>query len=50
MSHQETFGFLDSVASGLEVVAVVAVVALWMKRRRQVAESEAGETVSQDVR
>lgn len=50
MSHQETFGLLDSVASGLEVVAVVAVVVLWMKRRSQVVEPETDETVSQEVR
>jgi hypothetical protein len=51
MSHQESFGFLDSVASGLEVLVVVAVVALWMKRRRQqVIEPELDETVSQEVR
>jgi hypothetical protein len=50
MSHEETFGFLDSVASGMEVVAVIAVVVLWMKRRRQVAESETDEALSQEVR
>jgi hypothetical protein len=50
MSHQETFGFLDSVASGLEVVAVVAFVMLWMKHRSQAAESEVDETLSQEVR
>ena len=50
MSHQESFGFLDSVASGLEVAAVVAVVVLWMKRRRQVVDPEMDETVSQEVR
>ena len=51
MSHQESFGFLDSVASGLEVLVVVAVVALWMKRRsQQVVESETDETVSHEVR
>ena len=50
MSHQESFGFLDSTASALEVVVVVAVAVLWMKRRSQVAESEIDETVSQEVR
>ena len=50
MSHQETFGLLDSVASGLEVVAVAAVVVLWMKRRSQVVEPETDETLSQEVR
>ena len=44
MSHGETFGFLDSVASGLEVVVVVAVVVLWMKRRSHTVESELDET------
>lgn len=48
MSHQETFGFLDSAASLLEVVVVVAVMVLWLKRRRP--ESEMDETVSQEVR
>lgn len=50
MAHEETFGFLDSMASGLEVVAVVAVLVLWMKHRSQVAESEVDETVSQEMR
>jgi hypothetical protein len=50
MAHEETFGLLDSVASALEVLAIVAVVALWMKRRSRVAESETNETVSQEVR
>lgn len=50
MAHQETFGFLDSAASLLEVVVVVAVLVLWMKRRSQVVESEMDETVSQEVR
>lgn len=50
MAHEETFGFLDSVASGLEVVAVVAVVVLWMKRRGQTVDSDRDETVSQEVR
>ncbi len=50
MSHEETFGFLDSVASGLEVVAVLAFVVLWMKHRSQVADSEEDETLSQEVR
>jgi hypothetical protein len=50
MSHQETFGFLDSAASALEVVVVVAVLVLWMKHRRQIAESQADEAVSQEMR
>lgn len=50
MSHEERFGFLDSAASALEVLVVVAVLVLWMKRRSQVGESEVDETVSQEVR
>jgi hypothetical protein len=49
MSHQESFGFLDSVASGLEVVAVVAVLVLWMKHRSRVVESGMEETISHDL-
>ena len=48
MAHEETFGFLDSVASGLEVVAVVAVVVLWMKHRR-VRQSAMEESVVPEV-
>ena len=50
MAHEETFGLLDSAASALEVLVVVAVLVLWMKRRSQVAESEMDETVSREVR
>ena len=50
MSHEETFGFLDSMASGLEVVAVLAVVVLWVKRRSQAAEPAMDETVAEEVR
>ena len=53
MSHQETFGFLDSVSSLLEVAVVVAVVVLWMRHRGQGVASEMDETpttVSQEVR
>jgi hypothetical protein len=50
MSHQETFGFLDSAASLLEVVVVVAVLVLWLKRRSPGVEPEMDETVSQEVR
>jgi hypothetical protein len=35
MSHQESFGFIDSVSSLLEVAVVVAVVVLWLRHRRQ---------------
>jgi hypothetical protein len=49
MTHEETFGLLDSVASGLEVVAVMAVLVLWMKRRSRAAESEMDEPISQEV-
>lgn len=45
MAHPETFGFLDSVSSGLEVVVVVAVAALWIKHRRHDVESEPDEEV-----
>ncbi len=50
MAHEETFGLLDSAASALEVLVVVAVLVLWMKHRSQVATSEMDETVSQAVR
>ena len=52
MSHRETFGFLDSVSSLLEVAVVVAVVMLWLRCRSQgdgSAEDPTG-TVSQEVR
>jgi hypothetical protein len=44
MAHQETFGFLDTAASLLEVGVVVAVLVLWRKRRSQGGESEMDET------
>ena len=50
MSHPESFGFLDSTASVLEVMVVVAVLVLWMKRRSQVVESEMDEAVSEEAR
>lgn len=39
VSHQEAFGFLDSVSSLLEGVIVVAVLLLWRRRRSQTVES-----------
>jgi hypothetical protein len=51
MSHQETFGFLDSTCSALEVVVVVAVLVLWLKHRSQGAGNvkDSSAFVSQDV-
>ena len=46
MAHQETFGFLDSTASLLQVVVVVAVLVLWRKRRSQGVESGMDETAA----
>lgn len=46
MSHQETFGFLDSVSSLLEVVVVVAVLVLWLRRGRKSDESGTDETLA----
>jgi hypothetical protein len=64
MAHQESFGLLDTASSLLEVVVVVAVLVLWMNRRRQDVEPGTDEiaapgaggsedpaaTVSPDVR
>ena len=66
MAHEETFGLLDTVSSLLEVVVVLAVLVLWIMKRRSeavdesdpdpIAATEAGvvedsaETVSPDVR
>jgi hypothetical protein len=46
MSHQESFGLLDTASSALEVVVVVAVVVLWMKTRR----SEDAEAIEEPQR
>jgi len=39
VTHEETFGFLDSAASALEVVVVVAVAFLWLNHRSRRRES-----------
>ena len=53
MSHQETFGFLDTACSLLEVVVVVTVLVLWLRYRSRGAGNgtdETADTVSQEVR
>ena len=44
--HAESFGLVDTVASALEIVVVVAVLMLWMKHRRPSAESGTDTTVA----
>ena len=49
MSHQETFGLLDSAASALQVVVVMAVLVLWLKYRSQGVESGTDETTDNEA-